>query len=136
PGKEWHWPEDRGEVHDEGRIIGGALWDLRVALSEALGPAEGVALTDRIWYEATRRAVDIPSMYPEALLVDDDDGDLSNGTPHSCIIDQVFYAHGLVGPAVLGGAVRTAELAADGTLPVELTLEPIEGLCVALAVKS
>ncbi|MCA9696166.1 MAG: hypothetical protein KC431_01490, partial [Myxococcales bacterium] len=27
-GFEWHWPEDKGEVHDEGRIIGGTLWDL------------------------------------------------------------------------------------------------------------
>ena len=34
-------------------------------------------------------------MYPESLLVDDDDGDLSNGTPNLCLINEVFGAHGL-----------------------------------------
>jgi len=91
-GFEWHWPEDRGEVHAEGRIIGGALWDLRGEL--------GVEATDRIWFEATRRASDIPTMYVEALLVDDDDGDLQNGTPNVCLITDVFGAHGLFQAAI------------------------------------
>lgn len=132
-GKEWHWPEDRGEAHDEGRIIGGTLWDLRVALIEEMGEADGVAHTDMIWYEATRRAMDIPTMYPEALLADDDDGDLSNGTPHSCTIDQVFYAHGLVGALILGGKVRTEDAGGDGTVPVELDIGAAQSSCIDLA---
>lgn len=93
-GFEYRWPEDSGEVHDEGRIIGGALWDLRKLMVAKHGAA-GVFATDRIWYEATRRAVDIPSMYVEALVVDDDDGNLANGTPNVCEINAAFGAHGL-----------------------------------------
>ena len=132
-GFEWHWPEDTGEAHDEGRIIGGTLWDLRVALAAEMGDAEGIAWTDHIYYEATRRASDIPTMYPESLLVDDDDGDLANGTPHGCIIDTVFYAHGLVGAAILGGRVRTLAAEGDGSLPVELEIHDAQGSCIDLA---
>ncbi|MCB0923970.1 MAG: hypothetical protein KDB50_05400, partial [Mycobacterium sp.] len=46
-GLEWHWPEDQGEVHDEGRIIGGALWDLRKILRGKLGTAAGTARAAR-----------------------------------------------------------------------------------------
>lgn len=120
---EWHWPEDRGQIHGEGRIIGGALWDLRKALVEKLGEAEGVAKTDEIWYESIRRASDIPTMYPEALLVDDDDGDLSNGTPNQCEIDVAFYIHGLVLADAFGASVTTLGAEADGAVPVELAVD-------------
>ena len=92
---EHKWPDDIGEVHYTGLIIGGALWDLRELMIAKHGYELGVQLTDRIYYEATRRAVDIPSMYGEALLVDDDDGDLSNGTPNGCEINAAFGPHGL-----------------------------------------
>jgi MYXO-CTERM domain-containing protein len=105
--KEYRWPDDRGEVHDEGRIIGGALWDLRELLVAKYGQTVGVQITDRIWYESTRRAVDIPSMYVEALVVDDDDGNLANGTPNGCEINAAYGPHGLFS-AGEGGAVVTA----------------------------
>ncbi len=94
-GFEWHWPEDQGEVHDEGRIIGGTLWDLRKILRGKLGAEAGTARTDYLWYESIRRAVDIPSMYMESLIADDDDGILSNGTPNGCEIAAAYGAHGL-----------------------------------------
>ena len=106
PGDEWHWPEDvTGEVHDDGRIIAGTLWDLRELLKAKLGPAAGIVQTDHIWFEAIRRAVDIPTMYPEALLADDDDGDLANGTPNECEINLAFNAHGLLGSGAITGSV-------------------------------
>lgn len=89
------WPEDIGEVHTTGLIIGGALWDLRKALIAKHGEQEGVRLTDIMFYEGIRRAVDIPTMYVEALATDDDDGDLSNGTPNICEINYAFGLHGL-----------------------------------------
>jgi MYXO-CTERM domain-containing protein len=95
PGFEHKWPDDIGEVHYSGLIIGGALWDLRKALIAKHGAALGVQLTDRIYYESTRRAVDIPSMYAEALVVDDDDGNLANGTPNGCEINAAYGPHGL-----------------------------------------
>jgi MYXO-CTERM domain-containing protein len=116
-GFEYTWPEDAGEVHDEGRIIGGALWDLRKLLVAKYG-TPGVFATDRIWYEATRRAVDIPSMYLEALVVDDDDGNLGNGTPNVCEINAAFGAHGLFTPG--NDAVSLTETPATDGIRVDL----------------
>ena len=38
-------------------FIGGALWDLRSLMIAKYGPEAGIAVTDRFYYEATRRAV-------------------------------------------------------------------------------
>lgn len=89
------WPEDVGEIHWTGLIIAGALWDMRKAMVEALGEEAGVAAANHVYYQAMRRAVDIPTMYLEALAADDDDGDLTNGTPNVCAINAGFAAHGL-----------------------------------------
>ena len=100
-GRELRWPDDvTGQVHADGEIIGGTLWDLGVALDAKLGPAAGQAKAREIYYGILQRASDIPSSYAEALLADDDDGDLSNGTPNQCEIDAAFGAHGLADPVV------------------------------------
>lgn len=104
-GGEYRWPDDNGEVHAAGLIIGGALWDLRKILVAKHGEALGIQLTDHIWYEATRRAHDIPSMYVETLVVDDDDGDISNGTPNGCEIMAAYGPHGLFSPSEAGEQV-------------------------------
>ncbi len=121
-GYEWHWPEDRGESHDEGRIIGGALWDLRQSLIEKLGEEAGVAKADELWYESIRRASDIPTMYPEVLLTDDDDGNLANGTPNQCEIDLAFYRHGLLLADGFGASVSVLDAGPDG-IPIELAVD-------------
>lgn len=121
-GFEYRWPEDRGEVHDEGRIIGGALWDLRKRMIDVLGPAEGIAYVDRLWYESIRRAVDIPSMYPEALLLDDDDGNLANGTPNACHINAAYGPHGLFNPGPAGERVSVESVAGAPFVSLELSL--------------
>ena len=117
---EWRWPEDRGQVHGEGRIIGGALWDLRKVMIDKLGQAQGVAYTDLLYYETHRRAVNIPSMYVEALLFDDDDGNLANGTPNACEINAAYGPHGLFSPgedAVAVDLIDNEIVALTATLP-------------------
>ena len=95
PDSEAMWPQDVSEAHETGRIISGALWDLRKALVAEMGYDAGVAHTDDIFYGILQRAGEIPTAYAEALLVDDDDGDLSNGTPYGCLINETFAAHGI-----------------------------------------
>ncbi len=112
--KEHRWPEDIAEIHYTGLIISGALWDMRKALIASLGETEGVEVADRIFYQAMRRAVDIPTMYLEALAADDDDGDLTNGTPHICEIDAGFAPHGLVVITSLGTHLSVAPPHQDG----------------------
>jgi MYXO-CTERM domain-containing protein len=121
-GFEYRWPDDRGEVHGEGRIIGGALWDLRKLLIDKYGRDEGIAQSDMIWFEATRRASNIPTMYVEALLVDDDDGDLANGTPNACEINAAFGAHGLFQAGENGEKVTLVDAGAELDVQVQVEL--------------
>ncbi|WP_293254818.1 hypothetical protein [Nannocystis sp.] len=131
-GDEWHWPEDlTGEVHDDGRIIGGTLWDLRTALIAKLGAGPGIARADHIWFESIRRAVDIPTMYPEALFADDDDGDLGNGTPNECEINLAFHRHGLLGAGGVSGTVTQLPTTDAGT-PVRIAIAGGAKACVDL----
>jgi cysteine-rich repeat protein len=97
PGHEWSWPQDVIQVdpHQTGLIFSGAMWDLRNALVKDLGHAAGVAQTEAIFAGVLQRAADIPSTYMAALVADDDDANLSNGTPHYCAIERAFGRHGL-----------------------------------------
>ncbi len=122
-GQENRWPEDLvGEVHEDGLVIGQALWDLRKNLIDSLGASEGAATSDELHYQAIRRATDIPTMYVEVLAADDDDGDVTNGTPNVCAINEAFNRHGL---QAIG--TKTSSLGATGVseqgfeVAVELT---------------
>lgn len=96
------WPDDIGEPHITGIIFGGAMWDLRKSLVVSMGEQAGVAYTDQLFYAVFQRAVDIPSSYVEVLTADDDDGDLTNGTPNQCAINDAFGRHGLADVEMIG----------------------------------
>jgi hypothetical protein len=103
-GREKRWPEDTtGEVHDDGEIIAGTFWDLRKALITKHGEELGDQVARKIYYGTLQRAADIPTSFVEALVSDDDDGDLTNGTPNQCEINAVFGAHGLADPQITLG---------------------------------
>jgi MYXO-CTERM domain-containing protein len=90
------WPTDTdGEPHDDGEIIGQTLWDLRVALQAQFGDDDGFDKFLSLYYGVMQHAADIPTAYIGALVADDDDGDLANGTPNMCLINDAFSAHGL-----------------------------------------
>ena len=95
PDRENSWPEDVAGIHFTGLIFAGAMWDLRKLLITRLGPTEGAALSSRLFYATLQRATDIPSTYFEVLVEDDDNGDLSDGTPNICDINTAFGIHGL-----------------------------------------
>jgi MYXO-CTERM domain-containing protein len=97
------WPTASGEVHDVGEVIGSTLWDARKNFKAALGQA-GADAFSKEFADALGRAVDTPSMYVEILASDDDDGNLANGTPYKCLIDEAFARHHLVDPSVPSGA--------------------------------
>lgn len=104
-GQEAKWPDDKSESpHATGEIIGGALWDMRKALIEKLGPTAGVAQTLKLYYAVMQRAATIDVSFVEVLAADDDDGNLSNGTPNECALIAAFKPHGLVDIAALTGA--------------------------------
>lgn len=83
-----------GEVHDDGRIMGGALWDLR----EALGPVVASALIHFARYNLAETFFDY---YEDVLLTDDTNSNLDDGTPNMLAIAEAFGAHGIGGLQVL-----------------------------------
>ena len=108
---EARWPDDIDEdPHITGLIFGGAIWDLRKALIEKLGEEDGIAHTEALYYQVLRRSSDVPSTYAEVLAADDDDGDLSNGSPNFCAINDAFARHGLADPQTAGIAFDIPQL--------------------------
>lgn len=112
------WPDDANdEPHQVGLIFGGAMWDLRknlIAGGQFASEAEAVAYTDQLWYAALQRSSDIPSTYAEVLAADDDDGNIANGTPHICAINEAFARHGLADEDIVGAPVQNPIL--DGSI--------------------
>ncbi len=108
PDEEYRWPEDVKEIHHTGLIYAGAMWDLRKALIAQHGEAEGIRIVQKLYIGTLRRSIDIPTSLVEALVEDDDDGNLENGSPNECLIREVYGLHG----------VRTAsgQVAAPGSI--------------------
>jgi hypothetical protein len=119
------------EGHCESYIASGANWDLAQSLVSFYGTEAGWAAMDSIWYESltpSKSAYQVASggkcnpaaivngcgasnWYTVYLAVDDDDGNLSNGTPNGCRIWDAFDAHGIAcgaRPACSGGCTPTA----------------------------
>lgn len=88
------YPDDFiGEVHYDDQIVAGAWWDIRSEL--------GANYTDSLVHIARfGHPADFESILYEMLAVDDDDGDISDGTPNCGVIYTAYYNHG-VGPDTL-----------------------------------
>jgi hypothetical protein len=127
-GMEWQWPKDVAEIHHTGMIYGGIFWDLRKSLIAAYGETEGVRLTLKIYLATLRRATNIPSTLLEALVEDDDDGNLTNGTPHECHIRDAWARHGL--RTVSGTVISPGSLVGSaGSTIVRLDLDGLSTQC-------
>jgi len=127
PDSEARWPQDIGEIHKTGMIFGGTFWDLRKALIAAAvaagqTEADGIALTEKLYIGALRRSTSIPTSLIEVLAADDDDGDLSNGTPHECAIRDAYGRHGLrTATGVIQAPDRLAQTTLAATVRIELS---------------
>jgi hypothetical protein len=98
-----------GEVHEDGLIFAGAMWDTYQNIVAVEGQASGIHSTRLLLAGLLKGGPDIAASLDEALVADDDDGNLANGTPHQCAIVDGFAQHGLgelgdVGTYVAGHA--------------------------------
>jgi len=88
-----------GTIHTCGQVLSGAIWDLRQLLSSRLGSDAALEVVRRLTLNSillhTGSAIDA-SIYLDMLTLDDDDGDLSNGTPHEPEITEAFMRHNLL----------------------------------------
>lgn len=90
------YPKDlKNEVHADGQIIASTFYDLYKALEKTYGADAATDLISKYAYKGIYTAVKYNDMYKVALTIDDNDTDLSNGTPNLCMINKAFTAHGL-----------------------------------------
>ncbi|TMQ73664.1 MAG: hypothetical protein E6K81_03560 [Candidatus Eisenbacteria bacterium] len=113
------WPEDGSrDPHLTGLILGGAFWDLR----QSVGLAVAARLSHYAKYglpDDYDDGVAMNEFFIETLVADDDDADLSNGTPHAAQIIAAFNAHG-IGTEMFMSLAHTplADQAGAGPYPV------------------
>ncbi len=131
-GSEATWPSSSRDPHEVGLTYAGSMWDVRKHFIEKYGMERGVEMTDLLWYGVFQRASSIPTSYVEVLVGNDDDGDLSNGTPDMCEITDIFRAHGLASAADSGLSIGSVSLS-DWKVAIPVTEA---GLCPGFEISS
>jgi len=82
-----------GDDYVQSQILSGALWDLRTSLIRMYGHDQGNRISLRLLLLAMRETQSQLEFYKALLRADDNDGDLTNGTPHKRVIQKVFADH-------------------------------------------
>lgn len=78
-------------VHSSGQVICAVWWGFRKQLVAMYGYDLGIATADRIFLRYLSLVGNMSSSYDAAIAADDDeDGDPSNGTRHSCELNRAF----------------------------------------------
>jgi hypothetical protein len=85
-------------VHCIGQVYGQTAWDLALALVARHGQHTGWRLSERLFFTSlpdagTYEPTLFNSIYGAYINADDDDGDLSNGTPNASVIYDAFNLH-------------------------------------------
>ena len=90
------YPDDVvGEVHTDGLIYAGAVWDLWAELATRHDAQEAYDRTVSVFVQGIKPGPTLAEAYDTAILGDDDNGDLTDGTPNQCAILEAFSLHGM-----------------------------------------
>ncbi len=90
------YPRDaRGGAKQEGLIIGSTFYDIYAALNIQYGRDRAKDLLSQYAFKSILTATDYTNVYDTVLTIDDDNGDLSDGTPNYCLLNRQFTRHGL-----------------------------------------
>ncbi|HWN82631.1 MAG TPA: hypothetical protein VNM87_11075, partial [Candidatus Udaeobacter sp.] len=91
------------EEHDAGRVICGFNWDMRQQLQASEGAVQGKATAAHIWHFARKvfRPMEQPDQVLAYFVIDDDDANMINGTPHYDEICTGAENHGFECPEVI-----------------------------------
>jgi trimeric autotransporter adhesin len=126
------------EGHCESQIATEAVWDLAARDLPDAGSAAAWAVVERLWYLSrptatqaftcntasspwTSNGCSAGSLWRTMRAVDDDDGNLANGTPHSCALFAAFDRHGIACPADPGANVCFSACTAPTVPALSLT---------------
>lgn len=89
-----------GQVHTDGEVLMGAFWKWRQNLNTSLGNTAGDLVADTLvigWFNGYNDRQILPVIEDHLLALDDDDGNIGNGTPNFNEIDDGFRAQGFPG---------------------------------------
>jgi hypothetical protein len=105
-----HYPGDlTHEGHHDGQIIAGFVWDSWQSLLGAYPQAAADSIIRHVWHYS--RDLGRPQSQPDQVLwsfmVDDDDANLDNGTPHHANFCLGATNHGFLCPEILTGVLIT-----------------------------
>ena len=90
------YPDDLvDEVHADGLIFAGAVWDLWKSERAARGDGAAYAFLIPLFVDALRAGPALDTVFDEFVFANDDNGDLSDGTPDLCPMVDAFGLHGL-----------------------------------------
>ena len=85
---------DIEQVHAAGNLLGAVVFDIQTDLEKAGVTGEQLK---RLLLRPIAIAQTRAEWYAAMLAVDDDDGNLANGTPHECLIYKQYKAHSCAG---------------------------------------
>ena len=136
------YPDDVvNESHEDGLILGGAVWDLLGIMQRDFGDEEGWRVTSQLLADSVPAGFTITEAFDEFVAVDDDDGDLSNGTPHYCQILEAFTPHGL-GPTGSTSLISLSheplanQVDSSADYPVSIAADDVSGDCFDVSFES
>lgn len=101
------------EVHTDGLIFAGAMWDLIEELEPTYGREGAREVAGEILAGLLKGGPTLATVGEEALVADDDDGDLSNGSPHFCEVVDAFSRHGLLPQTGSSAAIEHDQVVED-----------------------
>jgi hypothetical protein len=114
------YPKDRGEVHAEGQIIGGAFWDMRQGLVAKYGASRGATIAARLFTKHLLVTDAYVDSYNSVLRLDDNDNDPQTPSPNFCLINAAFAKHGLATAVNCQDTTNASELYGDEATTVAL----------------
>lgn len=94
-------------VHSAGKVMMGHHWKVQEHLMATYGEEEGINIAARNWHEGRilLEPVNQPDQVFAMFFIDDDDNDLTNGTPHFDAYCNASTIHGFDCPEVVIGVV-------------------------------
>ena len=125
------------EVHCEGYVATEAIWDFANRDLPSPGSGAAWAVLERLWFLSrsssttgfscttggtfTSDGCNAGSWWKAMRAVDDDDGNLANGTPHGAALFAAFNRHGIACPSDPGANVTFAGCTPPPTPTLSLT---------------
>jgi hypothetical protein len=118
-----------GGVHYCGQVLSGAFWQTYLSMRQRYSGTPAFALQEvRKWYLNSillRPSGISPQITIDVLTLDDDDGNIYNGTPHYSQINEGFSRHNLPAPQIDWLRIDPVQLPDPVVSPAQPPLFPL-----------